>query len=280
MSGDTTALGDRMKQYEAATRAVLPRRTYTIARVDIRAARSYLRLARRPFDAAFMEVMDATAAALCKEMSGAVFAYVQSDEISVLLADFGSVHSEPWFAGVVQKMASIAAATATAEFNHLAYIASLAEGRLDVPHTKAAFDARAFTIPDPVEVANYFVWRQRDATRNSVSMAAQAHFSHKRLHGLNGGQMQELLWSEKGANWNDYPDGAKRGRVCVRVTAEEPVTYTDKRTGAENTVDAVRSRWVTQPAPHFTATPGSFLAGAIPPLPSLAELVTAGEAQE
>jgi tRNA(His) guanylyltransferase len=269
MSSDTTALGDRMKEYEAATRSTLPRRTYTIVRVDIRAAHSYLRLARRPFDAAFMAVMDATAAALCAEMSGAVFAYAQSDEISVLLADFGSVGAQPWFGGVVQKMASLAASTATAEFNHLALIASVQEGRLDVPHTRAAFDARVFTIPDPVEVANYFVWRQRDAVRNSVSMAAQAHFSHSRLLGLNGGEMQGLLWQERGVNWNDYPDGAKRGRICQRVTAEADVTYTDKRTQAEVTTTALRSNWVAAAAPTFSAHPGSFLAESIPPLPSL-----------
>jgi tRNA(His) 5'-end guanylyltransferase len=252
-----------MKGYEAATRAVLPRRTFTVVRCDMRAAHAYLAQADRPFDEEFMGVMDDTAAALCAEVSGSVFAFTQSDEISVLVTDFGSVNAQPWFAGVVQKMASIAAATATAVFNaRSAYLA--------VPHHRATFDARVFTVPDPVEVANYFVWRQRDCVRNSVSMAAQAHFSHKRLHGLNGGQMQELLWSEKGVNWNDYPDGAKRGRVCTRVTAEEPVTYTDKRTGQENTVDAVRSRWVTEAAPHFTAAPGSFLAEVIPPLPSLA----------
>jgi tRNA(His) 5'-end guanylyltransferase len=255
-----------MKEYEAATRLTLPRRTHTIVRADMRAAHSYLRLAKRPFDAAFMTAMDATAAALCAEMSGAAFAYVQSDEISVLLADFGSVHAQPWFGGVVQKMASIAASVATAEFNHLAW---QADGYLDVPHYRAVFDARVFTIPDPVEVANYFVWRQRDAVRNSVSMAAQAHFSHGRLHGLNGSQMQELLWQEKNVNWNDYPDGAKRGRVVTRVTAEEEVTYTDRRTQLEQTVPALRSRWVAEACPTFTAQPGSFLAGIIPPLPDL-----------
>ena len=264
MSSDTTALGDRMKRFEAATRAVLPRRTYTIVRVDGRAFHGYLRHARRPFDEDFMAAMNDTAAALCAEMSGSVLAYAQSDEISVLLADFGSVHAEPWFGGVVQKMASLAAAVATAAFACQEFAAR--PGRPGCP----VFDARVFTIPDPVEVANYFLWRQRDCVRNSVSMAAQAHFSHKRLHGLNGGQMQELLWSEKGVNWNDYPDGAKRGRVCTRETFEGPVTYTDKRTGQENTVDAVRSRWVTGAAPHFTAVPGSFLAEIIPPLPSLA----------
>lgn len=267
MSSDTTALGDRMKGYEAVTRSLLPRRTYTIVRADMRAAHSYLRRAARPFDAGFMAAMDATAAALCKEMSGAVLAYAQSDEISVLLADFGSVHAQPWFGGAVQKMASITAGTATAEFS--AQAASRPE--LAVPHFRAVFDARVFTIPDPAEVANYFVWRQRDAVRNSVSMAAQAHFSHGRLHRLNGNQMQELLWQEKGVSWNDYPDGAKRGRTCQRVTAEADVTYTDKRTQQEVSTTALRSNWVAEAAPAFTALPGSFLAEVIPPLPSLRE---------
>jgi tRNA(His) guanylyltransferase len=268
VSSDRTALGDRMKGYEAATRILLPRRTYTIARVDGRAFHSYLRGAERPFDFAFMEIMDHVAAALCAEMMGAVFAYGHSDEISVLLADFGSVHSEAWFGGTVQKMASLAASAATAEFNYRAVEATAGRG-LKVPHERAMFDARVFTIPDPVEVANYFVWRQRDCVRNSVSMAAQAHFPHRQLHGLNGSQMQELLWQEKGVNWNDYPDGAKRGRTCERVTSEEDVTYTDKRSGEEKTVPAVRSRWTASAAPHFTARPGSWLAAVIPPLPVL-----------
>ena len=268
MSTDSTALGDRMKGYEAATRFGLPRRTYTIVRVDGRAFHSYLRQAVKPFDFTFMEVMDEVAASLCAEMMGAVFSYAHSDEISVLLTDFGSVHCEPWFGGTVQKMASLAASTATAEFAFRAIAAKTGQG-LKVPHERATFDARVFTIPDPVEVANYFVWRQRDAVRNSIAMAAQAHFSHKRLHGLNGSAMQELLWSEKGVNWNDYPDGAKRGRVCQRVTAPETVTYTDKRTQEECTIEAIRSRWVSSGAEHFKAEADSFLAEVIPPLPSL-----------
>lgn len=274
MSSDSTALGDRMKGYEAATRYELPRRTYTIVRVDGRAFHSYLRHAERPFDPVLMETMDQVAAALCAEMTGAVFSFAHSDEISVLLADFGSVHTEPWFGGTVQKMASIAASSATAEFNYRALAAMMGRG-LKVPHERATFDARVFTIPDPVEVANYFVWRQRDCARNSVSMAAQACFSHKRLHGLNGGAMQELLWQEKRVNWNDYPDGAKRGRICQRVTAPEEVTYTDKRTQAEHTAQVIRSRWLSDAAPHFKAEAGSFLADAIPSLPSLVQEVAA-----
>ncbi|MFI6937687.1 tRNA(His) guanylyltransferase Thg1 family protein [Streptomyces sp. NPDC050418] len=254
---DRTALGDRMKRYEAAARHVLPRRTYTVLRVDGRAFHSYLRGAEKPFDEGFMADMSAVAEALCQEISGSVFAYTQSDEISVLITDFATHQTEPWFGGVVAKQLSISAAVATAVLN---------ERR---PGKRALFDARVFTIGDPVEVANYFLWRQRDAVRNSISMAAQAHFSHSRLHGVSVEGMQELLWSEAGVNWNDYPVGCKRGRVTRRESGERELTYVDKRSGATRTTRAVRSWWTTTPAPHFTTDPGSFLAQEIPALPTL-----------
>jgi tRNA(His) 5'-end guanylyltransferase len=245
-----------MKRYEATTRTLLPRRTFSICRVDGRAFHSYLRGAAKPFDEQFMTDMDAVAEALCTEIAGARFAYTQSDEISILATDFGSHNTEPWFGGVIAKQLSIAASLATAVLNERR------PGR-------ALFDARVFTISDPVEVANYFLWRQRDAVRNSISMAAQAHFSHRRLHGVNSGGMQELLHAEAGVNWNDYPDGCKRGRVTVRHTGERPVEYVDKRSGEAVRTVAVRSWWETSPAPHFTTEPAGFLAEMVPPLPML-----------
>jgi tRNA(His) 5'-end guanylyltransferase len=259
-SGDRTALGDRMKSYEAIAKTTLPRRTYTLIRCDGRAFHSYLRGCVKPFDFEFMGHMDQVAAALCAEVSGTVFAYVQSDEISLLVCDFESVGTQPWFGGEVQKIVSAAAATATAHLNSLRYGST---GRL------GTFDARVFTIADPVEVAHAFIWRQRDAVRNSITMAAQAVLGHRRLHGVNGGQMQEMLWSEHGINWNDYPDGAKRGRVVVRETGEREVTFTHKRTNQEQTVLAMRSWWEPRPAPHFTLAADGFLAGMIPPMPRL-----------
>ena len=74
----------------------------------------------------------------------------------------------------------------------------------------ATFDARAFTIPDVIEVENYFIWRQQDASRNSVQMVAQSLYSHKELHGKNINALQELIHM-KGQNWNDYPARCKRG---------------------------------------------------------------------
>lgn len=258
MVSDRTALGDRMKSYEATYRALLPRRTYTLLRLDGRAFHSYLRGCERPFDETFMADMDAVAETLCTEIAGAVFAYTQSDEISVLVSDFSSIGTEPWFGGVVAKQLSVSASLATAVLN---------ERR---PGKRALFDARLFTLADPVEVANYYIWRQRDAVRNSISMAAQARFSHKRLHGVNSGGMQELLWSEAGVNWNDYPDGCKRGRITVRQTGERDVVYVDRRTQETVQTKAVRSWWSTTGAPHFTTEPGGWLAETIPPLPTLA----------
>ncbi|WP_051966505.1 tRNA(His) guanylyltransferase Thg1 family protein [Kitasatospora mediocidica] len=254
---DSTALGDRMKQHEAAYRSMLPRRTFSILRVDGRSFHAYLRGAECPFDAQFAADMDAVAEALCAEITGAVMAYTQSDEISVLYTDFGSVNTQPWFGGIAAKQISIAAALATAELNARR------------PGKRALFDARVFTVADPVEVANYFLWRQRDAVRNSISMAAQARFSHRQLHGVNTGRMQDMLWSEHGINWNDYPDGFKRGRVTVRQVGERQVEYVDKRSGQTVQATAVRTWWETAGAPHFTTEPSGWLAQTIPAPPTL-----------
>ena len=254
LSVDSDSLADRMKRYERATLTVLPPRTYTILRVDGRAFHSYLRGADKPYDYAFMADMDEVGRALCEEISGSVFAFLQSDEVSVLAVDFMSNGTQPWFAGEVQKMVSAAASTATA---------ALCARRPGGP----TFDARVFTVADPVEVGNYFLWRQRDCVRNSVTMAAQAHFSHRELQGVHSGGMQEMLWKERSVNWNDYPLGAKRGRVVVRESGEREVTFTHKRTGEEQTVTALRSWWEVRPAPHFNLEPGGFLADAIPSRP-------------
>lgn len=249
------SLGDRMKDHERVTKTTLPRRTYAIIRADGRSFHTYLRGAQKPFDFEFMDDMAHVAKALCEEVSGTVFAYTQSDEISLLVTDFASPSTQPWFGGEVQKIVSTVAATATM---------ALCERR---PGRPATFDARVFTIADRTEVADYFIWRQRDAVRNSIAMAAQAQFSHKQLHGVNTSQMQEMLWQEKGINWNDYPAGAKRGRVVVKDGGEREVTFTHKRTQEVETVTAYRTWWEPRDADHFDLKPGGFLDLAAPRIP-------------
>ena len=213
-------LGDRMKnQYEDRTRAFLPRRTYTIIRVDGKAFHTLTKGYKKPFDASLMRMMDDTAKALCKEIQGTCFAYVQSDEISILLTDFTKITTNAWFDGNIQKMASIAAACATANFNKQLYLRGNSSPLNPPSIPTAMFDARVFTIPDTVEVENYFIWRQNDATRNSIQMAARSVYSHKECDGKNTSELQEML-HQKGINWNDYTSGEKRGRVILKRETE------------------------------------------------------------
>lgn len=251
------SLGGRMKSYEQVTRLVLLPHSYTILRVDGRAFHSYLRDAVKPFDLTFMGHMVDVAKVLCEEISGSVFAYGQSDEISLLLCDI-EPQSQPWFGGVVQKMASVAAGLTT-----VALVSK--RGWDSFPH----FDARVFTLPSAMEVANYFIWRQRDAVRNSVSMAAQAKFSPRQLHGVSGDQMQEMLWREHQINWNDYPAECKRGWVVVR--AERIHRPADRQTGETIPMVTLRTFWGDAAAPPFTSHDGGWLAGMIPALPTLAK---------
>lgn len=256
----TTSLGDRMKAYERVNRTVLARNTATVIRVDGRGFSKYLEHADKPFDVAVGQAMDAVAVALCKEAAGAVFAYAQSDEVSVLLTDYQDVHAEPWFGGVVQKIASVSASVATVAF----------AGEYAVRGRLGQFDARVFTLPNAVEVANYFVGRQQGAFRNAVSRAAQANFPHQDLQGLNGGQLQEKLYQEKGINFRkDYPDQFRRGAAVTRVARTSE--YTDVMAGEPVTVTSTRNAWEPAAAPDFRAEPGSFLARIIPPLPAFPE---------
>ncbi len=240
------SLGVRMKeQYESRSQTELPRRTYTIIRLDGKAFHTLTRGCDKPFDYKLMEVMDRTTRALCEEIQGVKFAYTQSDEISLLLTDFEAVGTEAWFGGNVQKICSISAAIATAFFN---------DDCRRFGHTKefntgkALFDSRCFTIPDPVEARNYFVWRQQDATRNAINMVGQSLYSSKELHGKNVNEVQEMIF-QKGQNFNDYPDGAKRGRVLIKKTVDRPY---QRPLPPYETVWIPRNEWITEAPPIFT----------------------------
>jgi tRNA(His) 5'-end guanylyltransferase len=248
------AYGDRMKEYEAVTRTVLPRRTYTIVRVDGRAFHTYLKNAKKPFDRTFMGAMQHTAKALCENMSGARFAYTQSDEISVLLTDLDT-KTQPWFGGEVQKIVSVSASIATAAFNE---VYGPRGG------TYATFDSRAYTIPDRTEVLNYFQWRQQDAIRNAVSMAAHAHFSHKSLHGVNTDQMQERLFQEKGINFKtEYGDAERRGSLVHKALEFAPVPEEFQQKHGRPPVEP-RTKWEARSSHDFYVQDCSRLSNLVP----------------
>jgi len=237
-----------MKQdYESRTRYLLPRRTHLLIRCDGKSFHSYTRGCARPYDLDLMADMDEAAAALCAHIDGARLAFVQSDEISVLVTDFAAEQTEAWFDNNLQKVCSVSASIATAHFNRAR------QRRCGDTDRVAYFDSRVWTIPQRIEVYNYFLWRQNDATRNSVSMTAQAHFPHRELQGRSSSEMQEMLWAEKGVNWNDLPVGFKRGRVVERAAMVRDVEYTDKRTGERRVSEGVtRHEWRVVEPPVFS----------------------------
>lgn len=215
-------LGDRMKDfYEDRTRYKLARRTNTIIRIDGKAFHTYTKGLQRPFDQGLMEDMNKTTEYLCQNIQGAKFGYVQSDEISILITDYDDIDTHAWFDANLQKMASIAASLATAEFNRLRLIRKMnttvaTAGSILEQFKHAMFDARVFQIPYQEEVINYFLWRQQDATRNSISSVAQSLYSAKELHGKKTSDMQEMIF-QKGINWNDFTTREKRGSIIRRV---------------------------------------------------------------
>ncbi len=210
---DSDSLGDRMKGYELAYRSVMPRRMPVILRLDGRAFHTYTRGAAKPFSTRLMDAMDTAAAEVCKEAQGATISYVQSDEISILLHNYRSLVTCPWFDNQVQKIvsvsASIAAVSMTLSSQHI------------FGHTKpASFDARVFVLPE-AEVCNYFIWRQQDAIRNSISMLAQSLYGHSELIGKSCSEMQTMMLTEKNINWNGLPTAQRRGRCVYRKVDDD-----------------------------------------------------------
>jgi len=263
-------LGERMKdQYEHRTRFSLPRRTYTIIRLDGKAFHTYTKGLNKPFDDGLIADMDAAIIAMLPEIQGVRFAYTQSDEISLVLTDFATPNTDAWFDGNIQKMVSVSASIITAEFNKLRMIGwmkgqryqmrdesgHLSDSRVmasaDLPI--AYFDARVFTIPDRTEVMNYLIWRNQDCARNSVSMVAQSLFSHKELQGKSTVQMQEMMFQKHNVNWAEYDQAKKNGRLIVKESYR-----VDNLCGEVNLSDGkpsepiMRTRWVSKPAWKFT----------------------------
>jgi tRNA(His) 5'-end guanylyltransferase len=88
----------------------------------------------------------------------------------------------------------------------------------------AHFDCRAFVLPEN-ELCNYFIWRQQDATRNSIQMLAQSLYSQKELNGKNTSELQEMTF-QKGKNWNDVETKFKRGSCVYKIQDPENVGRT------------------------------------------------------
>ena len=197
-------LDQKMRVYETvADSCVLPG-IHMVARLD---GRGFTRLTKDvcnfevPFDERFRDLMVETAESLMTCGFRVIYAYTQSDEISLLFD-----RDEQHFRRKLRKYNSTLAGEASAKF-------SLLLGRV------ATFDCRISQLPNPSLVVDYFRWRNEDAARNAMSaycywtcrkQGLDQHAATERFFGLSVGQMNEFLF-QQGINFNDLPQWQKRG---------------------------------------------------------------------
>lgn len=257
---DKSELAARMKNfYENPAKTQLLRRMPVAIRIDGKAFHTFTRGFQKPFDPILMDTMQRTMKYLCENIQGCVFGYTQSDEITLILIDYQKLTSDAWFDYEVQKMTSVSASMATMIFNkyfseniirynsiHDPLIEEnkyLIEKYVNAAEKGAMFDARCFNIPKE-EVTNLIYWRQLDATRNSIQMVGQAHFSDDKLKDKTCNDIQDMLMVECGINWNNFTIPCKRGTACIKVeekeTIKEPNVYFGEQIG-ERII--VRRKW-------------------------------------
>lgn len=264
MEVNADSFGDRMKRYEAASDFRLPVRLPVLLRLDGNSFSAFTKGAKleKPFDRRFERAMDAAATATLAFTHGLV-AYIQSDEITVLLRNDRSHQDEPLLGNRIQKICSLAASTCAVSFDRTLRAEGVEFGGAP------AFDCRAYVLPHS-DVNNAFLWRQRDAFKNCVGSYAfyklgGAGAATKRLQGVSTAQRQELIFSEFGVNVNDLPTRWRRGRCVRRENYQAAIAETipPDRLNAlvaagrvDPTAVVTRSRWtVDEEIPEFNADP-------------------------
>jgi len=185
-----------------------------IMRIDGNNFHNWTKGLERPFDERLVKLMTDTTKFLVQE-TNAVVGYTQSDEISLILYSDdrkSSIYND----GKKQKILSKLTGRCVSFFN---------EKRVEYlpAHNRVAnFDCRVYQTPTLHDACVQLLWRENDATKNSIAMLAQSLFSHQQLQNLDGNQMQDKMMLEKGVNWNDLPANLKRGTYIKRVKTSTP----------------------------------------------------------
>lgn len=211
-------LGNRMKLYEskANSESLLPNLP-VIVRLDGNNFSKFTQGLERPYDVVFSDLMKQTTEFLVQYFNKCVVGYTQSDEITLV---FYNTYEDPIeFSGRIQKLCSIIASKCTCFFA-LKALEKLPEKNIGVDQYPV-FDCRVWNVPSWVEASNTILWREVDASKNSVQMAAQTYLNHKAIQGISNKDVQKILLETADINWNDYPDFFKKGSYFVRYQKED-----------------------------------------------------------
>jgi tRNA(His) 5'-end guanylyltransferase len=199
-----TDFDKQMRIYETAHDYCVPPNIYIVARLDGRCFSKLTTNFDHPYDAHFATAMYHLAQYLMTCGFKVIYAYTQSDEVSLLFS-----LKDNTFSRKTRKLSSILAGEASAYLTN--YLKNL--------NLLAAFDCRICQLPNKQIVIDYFRWRQEDATRNALNSACYwalrddeytAAKATKHLLNKSVADKNEILFLY-GINFNDLPIFQKRG---------------------------------------------------------------------
>lgn len=226
-------MNTKFKNKEQDLQTILQPNRIVGMRMDGRSFSKFTKQFKAPYDNEFMNAMDKSAMfTMDNVIPSAMFAYVQSDEISI----FFQANAEGYiFGGRAEKILTTSSASATGSFLRT------------LPDVKGipVFDARFFYLDNLVELQEYLDWRRLDARKNSITMAASSLFSHSQLKGKSTRERHALL---QGTHLETLPDGFLNGRLITKKESMEDLTYVDKRDMQEKSIRVNRKTWVSEPA--------------------------------
>lgn len=247
------SLSDRIKEYESQTQMRLIKKLPVIIRLDGRKFSKFTKGFEKPFDEDLSMIFQIVALELRKRVDNVKFIYSQSDEISLLLTDWDHTkeidggRTDTWYDYRIQKMVSVISSEATMLFNReLCKFYDMYSTMVNdtntvpelIPYYKsrrelfskkqftAMFDARAFNLPLD-EVTNYFIFRQQDALRNSISGFARKYYSTKQLQGIKNPDKLEMVKRDFGIDFDSEISQLQKVGFAI-ITTEKDNTEKEK----------------------------------------------------
>lgn len=242
----TETLSEKMKRFESEVNVSLKPKTPVIIRIDGKAFHTFTKGLDKPFDSELSEIMINTALSLAENIQNVRFVYSQSDEISLLLTDWTNPNTDTWYGYRVQKITSVSSSMATLFFNKYIRIIESRFSNMAVDYNLnnfgkdtsassdlerkwwlwlnksnegALFDSRAFNLPKE-EVSNYFLWRYKDAKRNSVQALAQSIFSQKELQNKSTQEQIDMIKEKSGIVYDELTSLQKVGFAIYKKDEE------------------------------------------------------------
>lgn len=245
MDTSDMTLKEKCKFYQKQRDYVLDTNNFILVHID---GRSFSKMVKnkfeKPFSVNFVNMMDTTASYLCEKIQGVQLAYVQSDEITLLL-NKKTPESEIFFNGRLCKMQSIISSLATGKFNQLMTLWYLKNqvteyNTLDLISNMPLyqFDCKVWEVPSYDEVIAWFLFRNIDCIRNSKQQTAQTYISHNILKNKTADDQIKYLYEKEGIDWNKFDDNVKYGRLITKEYVECTRLENDK------TINFTRGKWV------------------------------------